>query len=98
MTRKLNPECALYCLADAESTANAWSIACRLCAEEREIGFDALDSFLSDPDLERRVRLVLDEAPGNVWLRLQLRDTLQLCQPQWSERFRSELLRASGLP
>ena len=95
LTRVPDPDETLFCAADAESTANEWATILRLCAEEREIGFGALDSFLSGPDLERRVRLVVDEAPGNAWLRIQLKDTLQLDQTQWGTRILGVLRRAA---
>lgn len=64
----------------ASATEQEWEFIKRLISAGREIGFGALDSFLSGPDIDRRVDLVLAEAPKNTALRLQLRDAMSLAQ------------------
>ena len=64
----------------ASATEQEWEFIKRLISAGREIGFGALDSFLCGPDIDRRVDLVLAEAPKNAALRLQLRDAMSLAQ------------------
>jgi len=63
-----------------EDTEKEWAYLLKLCDLKRSIGFGALDSFLSGPDLEKRVALVETQAVKNEWLRLELADTLTLNQ------------------
>lgn len=61
------------------------------------IGFDLLDSFLSEPDLDRRIGLVEIETLTNDWLRAELRDTLCCDQPvDMDEAQLTRLRRATG--
>jgi hypothetical protein len=59
-------------------TDREWQRVLDACACRRHIGFGLLDSFLSGPDLHRRLGLVEAEAMRNAWLRAELRDTLSL--------------------
>ena len=78
------------------ATDRQWAEILRLCREEAAIGFGALDSFLSGPDLDRRIALVEREAPVNLWLRLELRDTLALDQSNdWTPAQHERLRRAA---
>ena len=65
---------------DSSKTENEFQYILFLCKQEASIGFGALDSFLSGPDIERRVRLIESEAMYNAYLRSELRDTLHLHQ------------------
>lgn len=63
-----------------EATETNWLYILELCRREYAIGYGVLDSFLSGPDLVRRMELVRDEVPRNPWLKAELRDTLHLNQ------------------
>jgi hypothetical protein len=84
---------------DPGATEAEWRVILDLCRKQRSIGFGALDSFLSGPDLERRVALVEAEAVCNEWLRAESRDTLAPDQSEewtgdqhaWLKRVTSEL-------
>lgn len=67
-----------------EDTLQEWQQILLLCANDIYVGFGALDSFLSGPDLDRRVELVIAEARNNATLRLELRDTLTMPQSECS--------------
>jgi hypothetical protein len=70
----------------AKDTERGWRHIKELCDRQVSIGFGALDSFLSGPDLERRISLVEAEANSNEWLRRELQDTLTLNQSSdWNE-------------
>lgn len=64
----------------AEETDANWSYILELCRRGYAIGYGVLDSFLSGPDLVRRMGLVQAEVPRNPWLKGELRDTLNLDQ------------------
>lgn len=59
-----------------EDTEEVWSKILMLCEKEYHIGFGLLDSFLSGPDLEKRIELVENEIKRNNWLRSELLDTI----------------------
>jgi hypothetical protein len=70
-----------------------WRRVLAACKSQLHIGFGLLDSFLSRPDLDRRINLVVAETATNEWLRDELRDTLSLDQshdmsPEQVERLR----------
>jgi hypothetical protein len=81
----------------AKHTDIGWRHILRLCELKRPCGFGALDSFLSGPDLERRIQLVEQESRTNTTLRSELSDTLGLNQssdwtPEQHERLRNAAL------
>lgn len=79
-------------------TEIGWRHILRLCGDERPIGHGALDSFLSGPDLDSRIKLVADEVGKNEWLRLELKDTLTLDQTaDWSKEQMARLRDAAGV-
>jgi hypothetical protein len=80
-----------------EDTAKAWRHILRLCRRQSPIGHGPLDSFLSGPDSEARIELVERECATNEWLRLELRDTLTMNQPEWTTEQRARLIQAAGL-
>jgi hypothetical protein len=63
---------------EPQDTEHEWAYVLCLCIKRYPIGFGVLDSFLSGPDLDRRIHLIADEIASNGWLRLELRDTLSL--------------------
>jgi len=84
---------------DPGQTESGWSVLLRLCELQRSIGFGALDSFLSGPDLERRVALVETHARSNEWLRVELRDTLGLDHSsEWTPEHHDRLKRVALEP
>lgn len=83
----MSDEFETYVSSAAEDTTEVWSHLLLLCKQEVHIGFGKLDSFLSGPDLERRLDLVEEECKSNEWLRLELKDTLGLDQSSdWSDK------------
>ena len=76
-------------------TEIGWRHILKLCEREKHFGTGALDSFLSGPDLERRVALVESGAKTNDWLKLELRDALGLNQDEWPEAITKRLAKAA---
>lgn len=68
-----------------------------LCKHERHFGTGALDSFLSGPDLERRIVLIEKEALTNQWLRSELKNIFLFDQTEWSDEQKIRIERAAGL-
>jgi hypothetical protein len=82
---------------DPRATESEWRVILALCRKQRPIGFGALDSFLSGPDLERRLALVETEAVSNEWLRVELRDTLALDQSkEWTANQHARMKRLTS--
>ncbi len=82
---------------DSSDTDAEWLRILDGCARKAAIGFGLLDSFLSGPDIERRVALVEAEAGNNPWLRLELRDALTMDQSaSWSALHTARLARAAN--
>jgi hypothetical protein len=80
----------------AKHTDIGWRHILKLCAANLPCGFGALDSFLSGPDLERRIQLVEQESKSNKYLRFELSDTLSLNQSaDWSPEQVERLRKAS---
>jgi hypothetical protein len=61
-------------------TTEVWLNILEMCRRHYPIGYRILDSFLSGPDIERRLELLQIEVPLNEWLRDELKDTLNLDQ------------------
>ena len=64
----------------ASATDREWKRVLDACARELPIGFGLLDSFLSGPDLERRIELIVNSASASDTLRLELADTMTVDQ------------------
>jgi hypothetical protein len=62
----------------ARDTEKEWGKVLFFCKQKQPIGVGLLDSFLSGPDIERRIDLVKEEVKTNVWLRLELCDTVHI--------------------
>jgi hypothetical protein len=89
---------SFYVSSRSEDTDAEWQYILELCRRRYAIGFSALDSFLSGPDLETRVRLVEAEALKNEWLTSELRDALSLDQSKdWSSEQEMRMKRAARL-
>lgn len=83
---------------DPSKTDNEFQYILFLCAKGVPIGYGALDSFLSGPDIEQRVRLVESETKHNETLRCELADTLNLNQSKdWSRDQHQRLCAAAGI-
>jgi hypothetical protein len=81
-----------------DHTETEFSYILFLCEKGIPIGFGALDSFLSGPDLERRVKLVEEAAWQNENLRNELADTLSLDQSNdWTEEYHALLCNVAGV-
>ncbi len=82
----------------ARDTERGWRHILKLCEREIACGFGALDSFLTGPDLERRMSLVEKEALVNLGLKSELCDTIQLNQSKdWSPEQILRMQKAAGL-
>ena len=69
-----------------EDTESNWIYILELCRRQYPIGYGVLDSFLSGPDLVRRMALVEGEVQRNPWLKGELQDTLNLAQSRdWTK-------------
>lgn len=80
-----------------EDTEANWSYILELCRRKYPIGYGVLDSFLSGPDLDRRMALVEGEVPRNAWLKGELQDTLNLDQSKdWTEEQLRSMMRLAG--
>lgn len=90
------PDLNQYASTSPSATHTEWARLLDCCKQQLPIGFGMLDSFLSGVDIDRRIDLVVAEAKTNVWLRLELRDTLTLNQSRdWSTAQRLRLTRAA---
>ncbi len=83
MTNYLNPSSEDYTYplgTDPKDTDGGWKIILELCSQRKHFGFDILDSFLSGPDLDNRINLLVEEVEVNGWLKDELKDALSLDQ------------------
>jgi hypothetical protein len=80
--RETPPSNSHSSFADPAATATdaEWARVLNACAQGIPIGLGLLDSFLSGPDLARRIEFAVSTAKVDAAFRLELADTLQLDQ------------------